>query len=705
MRKAEKHVQTHMGKVIWFTGLSGSGKSTLARMVKEALESECLSVTILDGDSLRKGLNRDLGFSSADRAENIRRAAEVAKMLCETNYIVLAAFITPFRSLRAAVRGLFRHEEYAEIFLDCPLAVCESRDCKNLYSRARKGEIPEFTGISSPFEVPENPDFVVRTGQVSPQDALRQILNYLPIRFPDLKRHTPRIPVSRPSQPKVAVIGLDCAPPSMVFGRPDLPVLQSLVKHGISGKMRSTDPPITVPAWTTMTTGKDPGELGLYGFRNRIGYGYDSLVTVNGSHVTVPRVWDYLEEAGYSSILVGIPQTYPPKPHNGITVADFLAPDGSRITYPDEFFEELDRLAQGEYMIDVNNFRVLEKSALLKNIYTMVERRFKVVEHLISTQPWNFFMMVEIGLDRLHHAFWGYCAPDHGDYVPGNPYETVIPDFYRFLDQWIARLLLRFDDETTVLVVSDHGARSAVGGFCVNEWLIQNGFLKLKEYPSEEVPLTPDLIDWSQTRAWSEGGYYARVFMNVKDREPYGIVEPHEYNAVRNELCSVLQCCCNGNGMNIRNRVLKPGEIYRDCRNFPPDLMVYFDDLGLRSIGTVGSNTLLRKRNISGMDAANHDFHGIFIRTRMSDLRNGRVVDETVDDISCLDVTPTILGELGLPVPDGVGGKPIAFPNPGTSNCHSKKIPSMANTNFRQEGFTSEEEEIVKKRLIDLGYL
>lgn len=133
--------------------------------------------------------------------------------------------------------------------------------------------------------------------------------------------------------------------------------------------------------------------------------------------------------------------------------------------------------------------------------------------------------------------------------------------------------------------------------------------------------------------------------------------------------------------------------------------MVYFDDLGLRSIGTVGSNTLLRKRNISGMDAANHDLHGVFIRTRMSDLRGGKVIDKTVEDISCLDVTPTILREFGLNSPDGVGGEPIAFPNPGTSICHSKKSPSMASMDFRQEGFTSEEEEIVKKRLIDLGYL
>ena len=147
-------MDSHSGKTIWFTGLSGSGKSTLSSMLKIVLESRGDPVVLLDGDALRSGLNRDLGFSALDRAENIRRAAEVAKILCDAGHTVLAAFITPLESLRQAVRSLFRPDAFVEVFLDCPLAVCETRDPKGLYCRARKGDIPEFTGISSPFERP-----------------------------------------------------------------------------------------------------------------------------------------------------------------------------------------------------------------------------------------------------------------------------------------------------------------------------------------------------------------------------------------------------------------------------------------------------------------------------------------------------------------------------------------------------------------------
>ncbi len=702
-------MQFPLGKVIWFTGLSGSGKSTLALMLKEELERRCLAVALLDGDVLREGLNRDLGFSAMDRAENIRRAAEVARILSCSDYLVICAFITPFHSIRKAVRGLFVNDEYLEIFLDCPLETCEQRDPKGLYSRARRGEIPEFTGVSSPFERPENPDLVICTSNLSCEESLEQITEFLETRFPDTRLKSPSIPRAlRRSRPKMAIIGLDSAPPSLVFEKYDLPNLKALMEHGRWGKLRSTDPPITVPAWTTITTGRDPGELGLYGFRNRLTYDYDHLTTVNQTHVTAPRIWDYLEDVGNYAITLGVPQTYPPRPHKGITVADFLAPHAdSGITYPAELSQELNRMAGGEYMIDVKDFRTADKRELLKNIYTMVERRFRLAEELVRSKSWDFFMMVEIGLDRFHHAFWGYCTPGHQDYQPGNPFEHALEGFYKYLDLCVGRLLMVLEDDTTVMVISDHGVKSAVGGFCVNEWLIRNEWLHLLEYPKSEILLRPDMIDWSRTRAWSEGGYYARVFLNVKGREPQGIIEPEQYDSVRDQLCSLLSTFDDESGNLIRNSVLKPGDIYRDCRNVPPDLMVYFGDLALRSIGTVGGKAIVQDSNIPGMDSANHDFFGIFIETRLSDLRRGIRRNVILKDISCLDITPTVLHEFGLAVPQGLGGtviKPDEAPG-----AIDRKAELFEKPREKQNpaicGFSSEEEAVVMQRLKDLGYL
>ena len=151
----------HAGRTVWFTGLSGSGKSTLAFAVEEALVARGVAAYVLDGDNVRFGLNRDLGFSPADRTENIRRIGEVCRLFQDAGLVVLSAFISPYRADRDAVRALHPEGAFVEVFVDTPLELCEERDVKGLYARARAGEITEFSGISAPYEVPEAPDMTV----------------------------------------------------------------------------------------------------------------------------------------------------------------------------------------------------------------------------------------------------------------------------------------------------------------------------------------------------------------------------------------------------------------------------------------------------------------------------------------------------------------------------------------------------------------
>ena len=175
-RSAREKLNGHKAKIVWFTGLSGSGKSTITNAVEQALHAQGVRTYVLDGDNVRHGLNRDLGFTDADRVENIRRIAEVGKLMVDAGLVVLTAFISPFRSERDMARALFDEDQFVEVYLDVPLDVAESRDPKGLYKKARRGELPNFTGIDSPYEVPENPELVVPTHELSIDECVARVL-------------------------------------------------------------------------------------------------------------------------------------------------------------------------------------------------------------------------------------------------------------------------------------------------------------------------------------------------------------------------------------------------------------------------------------------------------------------------------------------------------------------------------------------------
>ena len=175
--RARREAQNgHRGAIVWFTGLSGSGKSTLAHAIEEILHQQGCHTFVLDGDNIRHGLCGDLGFSAHDRQENIRRIGEIAKLFMEAGMIVLTAFISPYRADRERVRGLVEHGDFIEIYCDASIEVCEARDAKGIYKKARAGLIPEFTGISSPYEVPKNPELSVNTGRVELEVCVQQVI-------------------------------------------------------------------------------------------------------------------------------------------------------------------------------------------------------------------------------------------------------------------------------------------------------------------------------------------------------------------------------------------------------------------------------------------------------------------------------------------------------------------------------------------------
>jgi predicted AlkP superfamily phosphohydrolase/phosphomutase len=452
---------------------------------------------------------------------------------------------------------------------------------------------------------------------------------------------------------KVLVIGLDSSPAEIVFDRrEELPVLGELVDNGLYGNLRSSDPPITIPAWMVMCTGKDSGRLGLYGFRHRKDYSYKNIWIATSQSIREKTVWDMLGERGGQSCLVSVPPSYPPKPVHGNLISCFITPDNEKeYTYPAELKAELEEKF-GPYIFDVV-FRTDEKDQLLEQTYEMTAKRFEIMNYLITWKPWDFFMFVEIGVDRVQHAFWKYMDPDHHLYIKGNPYENAIMDYYKDLDKKIGELLSNVDKDTIVLVVSDHGAKRMKGAFCINEWLIEQGDLVVKEMPPSQISLEKVDVDWSRTKSWGWGGYYARIFLNIEGREMQGLIKPQDYEKERDALIERLMSLRGPNGEEWKTRIIKPQEYFQELNGDYPDLMIYFDDLYWRSAGTLGHGTKYLLENDTGPDDAVHAQDGIYILYDPQNKINQR------KDAHILDIAPTILHEMGVPVPEDMRGRPI----------------------------------------------
>lgn len=443
--------------------------------------------------------------------------------------------------------------------------------------------------------------------------------------------------------PRVLLIGLDCVPPLLAFERyrSVMPQLGELIDRGCHGRLRSTTPPITVPAWACMLSGYDPGELGVYGFRNRVPGSYQ-LQLVRSHDLQRPLLWERLRAEQRACVLF-VPPSYPPRPVRGELVSCFLTPDGSSPhTYPPELADEL-RARFGPYRPDVDSYRTDDLPQLLSQLYAAGRQRFAIAEHLLRTRRPDFTAMVEIGPDRFHHAFWAHIDPDHPRHDPNNPWRDAGRAYYAFLDRQIGLLLRAAGPDTSVLVMSDHGARPLHGCIHVNQWLIERGYLQLRAYPQTLTPWSALDVDWSRTRAFAEGGYYARLMLNVRGREPHGIVDPGEVEGLRTRIAEELMRCSGPRGEPLAQSVVRAEACYRETRGLPPDLMVFWDDLNYRASAAVGGGTLYSPTNDTGPDGCNHDWDGIFVLSGPGVSARGEL-----QGVQAQDVAVTVLSLLGI---------------------------------------------------------
>lgn len=455
---------------------------------------------------------------------------------------------------------------------------------------------------------------------------------------------------------RTLVLGLDSMPPELLFDKflPKMPHLKALLERSTYGTLKSCDPPITVPAWAVMFTGMDPGSLGIYGFRHRRPGTYWDTYTPTPQMLPHPPAWEILSRAGKRVCVIGMPPGYPPPTLNGVFISDFLTPDGAKnFATPESIIPEILGVAGG-YEFDVT-FRAEDRTRIGAELIEMTQKRWAVARHLWAKEKWDLFALHEIGPDRIHHTFWKFFDETHPRYEDVPEYRDLVDRYYRMLDEEIGKLLAMVGDDVSVFVVSDHGSMAMDGCFCINEWLIQKGYLTLKgPAPPRGTPIEKASIDWSKTTAWGAGGYYARIFFNVKGREPEGILPSFQLPAITQRITKQLGEVLLPNGQNLRPDVRAPPKIYREVVGDAPDLMVYFADLKWRSAGTLGHGGLFLTENDTGPDDSVHSFNGVYLLAQP-----GRAAKGHAEDRSIIDIGPTILKRMGIEPPARMQGKPI----------------------------------------------
>jgi predicted AlkP superfamily phosphohydrolase/phosphomutase len=540
----------------------------------------------------------------------------------------------------------------------------------------------------------------------------------------------------------VLVIGIDGATFDLIgpwAEAGDLPNLARLMGEGAHGPLESTLPPVTSPAWPTFATGKNPGKHGVFDFIRPMGGKFE---LVNASSLRAPTLWEMLSERGHNVGVMNVPVTYPPKPVNGFVIGGMLSPMEGVFTYPADLLAQYaDRMKPYRIAPSVQ-YKGGNEETFIADLLDLVDRRGQYALQLIQDYPYEFLMFHFQATDLLQHALWRFIDPTHPRY-DANRAAHVAPAFkrvYRQIDNYIGQMLEYLGDDASVIVMSDHGFGPLHYTVNLNLFLLDQGLLKLKEGAWTRLKawlfragLTPaaiwhliervglqnyvwqvskstrnkvvskflsfDDVDWSQTLAYSIG-HVGQIYINLKGREPEGIVDPgSEYDAVRQRVMEALQELRHPETGQPMVDAAIPGEsvVRGPYASRSADLHLVLDGYRAIAFPLFAADRRVVTRQIRG-DSGCHRRHGILIAWGEG-VRPG----ETVEDARIMDVTPTILHLMDLPVPDDIDGRvltsmlsvtrPVEYEQGGKAEAGD------------EEDLSPEETAEVEERLRSLGYL
>lgn len=458
---------------------------------------------------------------------------------------------------------------------------------------------------------------------------------------------------------KVFVLGIDGAMPEYFFNKwlEYLPNIKKLIDGGCFAKLNSTIPPLSATAWTSITTGKSPKDHGIFEYVYRKNHSYTDYGIITSKNVKEKTIWQIASENGKKSSVSYVLLTWPIKPFNGCLISGALTPSGENVEsiYPKELEEKL-RLSLDEVPpADVPNFRNLTRDEIVKETKDLTERQFKVTEYLIQNSNWDFFFTLAGLSDRMNHSFWRYMDKEHRKYEPNSKYENVLLDYYKLVDKKLGEMIALLPKDTRIIILSDHGITRMHTRVNLTDWLIKEGYMALKEPVNEKKEFNWNMVDWQKTRVFAIGAYEGQIFINLKGREPEGIVEQKDYDSLVDELERKLKTITGDRDEKLDTKFFKKKEYFGEgkCSDVAPDMIVYFDNLQYGCNTTlIGNDTLWSPNTAKGSDDAGHSPQGIFI------MNNG-ITRGNLGEISHLDVAPTVLNMLGIDIPEDMKGKVV----------------------------------------------
>jgi len=553
------------------------------------------------------------------------------------------------------------------------------------------------------------------------------------------------------SKTKVLIVGLDGVPLSLIEGwarEGKLPTFRRLMEEGTTGDLKSTVPPTSGPSWSTFMSGKNPGKTGIYDFLYRREGTY-IFPPVNASRRDGVALWKLLSNLGKRVGVVNVPMSYPVEEVNGYMISGWMTPYSAQdFSYPAELWREL-RDEIGYYTIyPTETFSESRRESFFQASDRLLDMRCETVSYLMEKYPTDMFMVVMFDTDRILHQLWHYLDPDHPWRESDNGTDKSAPvvRYFQRVDEKLAEIVDRADEDTVIVVLSDHGMGPAHNFIVLNNWLLDVGLLQLKRDPfrlikrwlfdvgftlrnvhrvADAMGLAKHAeykglysmdhlmklvflsfldVDWSRSKAYSFGRHLGSIYLNVRGREPEGVVEPgQEYEEAREEIIQLAQEFVHPEtGEPLIGEILKKEDVYEGpYLDRAPDLILRPRDdrnifFGLADFGSNATvDTVYR---YSGM----HRDYGMLIISGKGVQKGARIVGAEIQDMA-----PTVLYAMESPIPQDMDGKVLSevFTEEFRGQVPFLRGEEGSSRDIQESDYTEEAEEEIKERLRGLGYL